>query len=97
MFTLAHLATWIAVGLIGGSLAGLVATRQRSGFGLLTNVALGCAGAMVGGAVFGLFGLFPNLESIAISLRDVVAAFVGSLIVLAAIWLWGLRKRPLDS
>ena len=97
MFTLTHIATWIAVGLAGGSLAGLVVTRQRSGFGILANVALGCAGAMVGGAVFGLFGLLPSLEAIVVSLRDVVAAFVGSLIVLVAIWLWGLRSRPRES
>ena len=97
MFTLSHLATWIAVGLVGGSLAGLVATRQRSGFGLPANVALGCVGAMVGGAMFGIFGLLPVLDSIVVSLRDIVAAFIGSLIVLAAIWLWSLRNCPHDS
>jgi len=36
--------------------------------------------------VMGLLG--GSLDQISISLRDVVAAFVGSLIVLAAIGLW---------
>jgi hypothetical protein len=33
-------------------------------------------------------GPSPGLDQISISLRDVVATFVGSLIVLAAIGLW---------
>ena len=49
---------------------------------------LGLAGAIVGGLLFRLLGLLPGLDQIAISLRDVVAAFVGSLIVLAGIGLW---------
>jgi uncharacterized membrane protein YeaQ/YmgE (transglycosylase-associated protein family) len=79
---------WIVVGLIGGSLAGLLITRQRRGFGRLGNLALGLAGALVGGLLFRLLGLFPGLDRIAISLRDVVASVVGSLIVLVAFWLW---------
>jgi uncharacterized membrane protein YeaQ/YmgE (transglycosylase-associated protein family) len=79
---------WIIVGLLSGSLVGLLITRERKGFGRLANLALGLAGALVGGLLFRLFGLFPNLDRIAISLRDVVAAVVGSLLVLAARWLW---------
>jgi hypothetical protein len=36
----------------------------------------------------GAFGLLPGLDKFAISLRDVVAAVVGSLLVLAGLWLW---------
>ncbi|WP_316198700.1 MULTISPECIES: GlsB/YeaQ/YmgE family stress response membrane protein [unclassified Bradyrhizobium] len=92
MFTIAHAATWLVVGLIGGSLAGMLVKGRKAGFGLLANIGLGCAGAVIGGALFALFGLFPGLESIVISLRDVVAAFIGSLVVLAAIWLWHARS-----
>jgi uncharacterized membrane protein YeaQ/YmgE (transglycosylase-associated protein family) len=93
MPSLAEFTVWIVMGLIGGSLAGLVITRERKGFGLLRNMGLGLAGAIVGGLLFRLLGLLPGLDAISISLRDVVAAFVGSLIVLAAIWLWQrLRK-----
>jgi hypothetical protein len=42
-----------------------------------------------------MFGIFPGLDSVAVSLRDVVAALTGSLLVLAAIGLWQrFRKSP---
>ena len=88
MPSLAQFITWIVMGLLGGSLAGLIITRERKGFGLARNMALGLAGAIVGGLPFRLLGLLPGLDQISISLRDVVAAFVGSLIILAAIGLW---------
>ena len=85
---------WLVVGLLGGSLAGLIITWERSGFGHLRNLSLGLSGAVVGGLLFRLFGLFPRLDRIAISLRDIVAAFLGSLILLAALWVWQRFKRP---
>ena len=88
MPSLAQFITWIVMGLLGGSLAGLMVTRERKGFGLARNMGLGLAGAIVGGLLFRLLRLLPGLDQISISLRDVVAAFVGSLIVLAAIGLW---------
>jgi uncharacterized membrane protein YeaQ/YmgE (transglycosylase-associated protein family) len=91
MFSFAHAVTWLSIGLIGGSLAGILVKRRRAGFGLLANIGLGCAGALVGGALFSAFKLFPGLDAVAISLRDIVAAFLGSLVVLAALWLWNTR------
>ena len=83
-----QIVVWIIIGLLGGSLAGLIITRERKGFGILRNLGVGLVGALVGGLVFRLFGIFPGLDKIAISLRDVVAALIGSLRVLALIWLW---------
>jgi uncharacterized membrane protein YeaQ/YmgE (transglycosylase-associated protein family) len=88
MPSLDQLIVWIIIGLLGGSLAGLIAKWNRRGFGIAGNLGVGLVGAMVGGLLFRLFGLLPGLDRIAISLRDVVAAFAGSLIVLAALWLW---------
>jgi uncharacterized membrane protein YeaQ/YmgE (transglycosylase-associated protein family) len=79
---------WIVVGLIGGELAGRVVTWDREGFGRFRNLGLGLAGALIGGMLFRAFGLLPALDKIAVSLRDIVAAIVGSLIVLVAVWLW---------
>ena len=76
MPSLAHFITWIVMGLLGGSLAGLIITRQRKGFGLARNMGLGLAGAIVGGLLFRLLGLLPGLDQISISLRDIVTAFV---------------------
>lgn len=88
MLTFDHLIVWIVVGLLGGALAGALTTWERGGFGLFRNLALGLAGALVGGAFFRVFGIWPGLDKIAISLRDVIAAFAGSLVVLAALWIW---------
>lgn len=89
-----QLIVWIVVGLIGGGLAGLLITWDREGFGLIRNLGLGLAGAVVGGLIFRIFGLLPGLDKIAISLRDIVAAVVGSLIVLLVLWIW---KRSSSS
>jgi uncharacterized membrane protein YeaQ/YmgE (transglycosylase-associated protein family) len=93
MLSLDQIVVWIIVGLIGGSLAGLIIKRERKGFGVVRNLALGLAGAVVGGFLFRLLRLLPVLDRVTISLRDVVAAVVGSLIVLAALWLWHRFRR----
>ena len=74
MPSLAQFITWIVMGLLGGSLAGLIVTRGRKGFGLARNMGLGLAGAIVGGLLFRLLGLLPGLDQISISLRDVVSS-----------------------
>jgi uncharacterized membrane protein YeaQ/YmgE (transglycosylase-associated protein family) len=83
---------WMVVGLIGGSLAGLLITWEKEGFGRLRNFCLGLAGALVGDFLFRMLGLFPELDAFAISLRDIVAAVAGSLIVLGALWFWQRRE-----
>jgi uncharacterized membrane protein YeaQ/YmgE (transglycosylase-associated protein family) len=87
-FSFAQFITWLIVGLLGGSAAGTIVKRQRKGFGIAANLALGSLGAIVGGAVFHIFSLFARLDAISISLRDLLAAFLGSLLVLAALWAW---------
>jgi uncharacterized membrane protein YeaQ/YmgE (transglycosylase-associated protein family) len=94
MLSLDRIIVWIIVGLIGGSLAGLIVKRERKGFGLLRNFGLGLAGALVGGFLFRVFRILPALDQVMVSLRDVVAAIVGSLIVIAALWLWHRFRRP---
>jgi len=79
---------WIIVGLLGGSFAGLIIKWDRKGFGIVRNLGVGLIGALVGGLLFRLFGLLPGLDKIAISLRDVTAAVIGSLIVLIVLSLW---------
>jgi uncharacterized membrane protein YeaQ/YmgE (transglycosylase-associated protein family) len=93
LVTLDQIVVWIIVGLLGGSLAGLLAKREKRGFGVWRNLGLGLAGALVGGLLFRLLGVLPNLDSVTISLRDVVASFVGSLLVLLVLW-WRGRATP---
>ena len=87
VLSLAQVIVWVIVGLVGGSLAGFIVTWKRRGFGLLQNLGMGLVGAVVGGLLFRLLGLFPGLDAVAISLRDIVAAFAGTLLVLAVLWI----------
>jgi uncharacterized membrane protein YeaQ/YmgE (transglycosylase-associated protein family) len=88
VFSVDQVIVWIVVGLLGGGIAGALMTWERGGFGLWKNLALGLAGAIIGGLLFRIFGIWPGLDKIAISLRDIVSAVVGSLLVLGALWLW---------
>ena len=93
MPSLDQLVVWIFVGLLGGSLTARLTRRERKGLGLLSNLALGLLGALIGGVLFRLLGLFAGLDKVSISLRDVLAAVVGSLLILAARWLWIRMRR----
>jgi len=85
--TLADLIVWVVIGLIAGSLAGMVATASWEGMSRWTSLGVGMVGALIGGLLFRLFGIWPGLDSIAISLRDIIAAFFGSLIFLLILWI----------
>lgn len=87
-FSFDQFLTWLIIGLIGGSLTGVIVRRERRGFGIIVNLVLGCGGAIVGGLLFRFFKIFPELDKISISLRDLLSAFFGSLLVLAAVWIW---------
>ncbi len=89
-----QLIVWVVIGLAGGTLAGLIVTRQRRGFGFFRNLGLGLAGALIGGGVFRVFGLLPSLDRVVISLRDVVAAVAGSLLLLIVLWVWQYVQKP---
>jgi uncharacterized membrane protein YeaQ/YmgE (transglycosylase-associated protein family) len=86
--TLSQIIVWLIIGAVGGTLAGALVRWQRAGFGWWTNLGIGLVGALVGGILFHLFGILPELASIAISLRDIVSAFVGSMLFLLGLWLW---------
>lgn len=84
--TLAELAVWLIIGLLAGSLTGLVVKRTREGFGRFTNLGIGLVGALIGGFLFDLMRIDLGLANIAVSLQDVVAAFVGSLVFLVIVF-----------
>ena len=86
--TFAQIIVWLIVGLVGGTLAGILVKRQRTGFGLWTNLGIGLVGALVGGFLFWAFNLLPTRDEVSISLRDVAAALVGSLLFLLGWWVW---------
>ena len=85
--TLAELVVWVVIGLLAGSLVGTVVTGKWAGLGRWTGLGVGLIGALIGGLIFNLFGIWPGLDAILISLRDIVAAFIGSLIFLLVLWI----------
>ena len=86
-----HLLTWLLIGLIAGALAGRL-VRGR-GLGCLLDIAVGLAGAIVGGLIIhwldpaliaggGLIGL----------VEDVVVSFLGAVILLCVVRLFTPRR-----
>ncbi len=92
MPTISQLIVWLIVGALAGSLVGMMLTFSKSGFGRWTNLGIGLAGAILGGLLFKVFHISFGLESIQISLEEIVAAVIGSLILLFIWWLYNLSK-----
>ena len=84
--TLTDLLVWVVVGMIAGSLAGVVVKRKKGGFGRYGNLGIGLVGALIGGFLFDLLRIDLGLQNITISLQDIVSAFVGSLLFLVALF-----------
>lgn len=79
--------TWLIVGALAGSLAGMVVKRRKAGFGPLLNLGIGLVGALMGGFSFKVLGInLGLLGEIKVTSQQVVAGFLGSLIFLAIIW-----------
>lgn len=79
--------TWLIVGALAGSLAGMVVKGHRAGFGRLLNLAIGLIGALIGGFLFKLFHIdLGIIGSITVTSEEVVVSFIGSLIFLAVLW-----------
>ena len=78
---------WIIVGALAGSIAGMVVKRTREGFGPFTNLGVGLVGALIGGFIFKVLKINLSLGKIAVSVEDLIAAFIGSLIFLGVVWL----------
>ena len=96
ILTFADLLVWMIVGMIAGSLAGTAVKRTKEGFGRYMNMGIGLVGALIGGFLFDLLRIDFGLENIAISLQDIVSAFVGSLLFLAALYYgrrWYKKKQ----
>jgi uncharacterized membrane protein YeaQ/YmgE (transglycosylase-associated protein family) len=74
---------WIVVGGIAGWLAGKV--MKGGGFGVLMDIVIGIVGAMIGGWVFGLLGIYSGSL-----IGSILIAFVGACILL---WLVRMIKK----
>jgi uncharacterized membrane protein YeaQ/YmgE (transglycosylase-associated protein family) len=73
---------WIIVGGFAGTLAGRAVTWKRQGLGRWTNLVVGMAGAVIGGELFKLFRIDFGLGELKVTFEDLIAAFLGSLLVI---------------
>ena len=81
-FSISEIIVWLVVGALTGPVVGMLVKRNRDGFGRWRNLGIGLVGALIGGFVFKLFQLDLGLGSFAISLQDLIAAFLGALLFL---------------
>ena len=87
--------TWLLVGSLAGSLTGLILKGTKQGYGKWSNFGIGLVGALIGGAIFNVFGIEMGLSKISISMQDILAAFLGA--VLFLIGLKVFRSRRTDK
>lgn len=95
--TIGNVIGWLVAGILAGSLTGVLVTRSREGFGRWGNLGIGMVGALIGGSLFQIFNIrIGNLADIAVSLQDLVSAFLGSLVFLLALWVIRrqMNKQP---
>jgi uncharacterized membrane protein YeaQ/YmgE (transglycosylase-associated protein family) len=91
------LIVWLIVGALAGNLAGMLVTLRREGLGRWVNLVVGIAGAVVGGYLFQLFRIDLGLGDLKVTFEDLLAAFLGSLLLICAAWVYRLirhRGRP---
>ncbi len=93
--TVSQIIVWLIVGVLAGSLTGVVVKGTKKGFGPFTNLGIGLVGALIGGSIFRAFNIDLGLGDLAISFQDLLAAFLGSLIFLWLVWL--IQKKLAKS
>ncbi len=74
--------SWLVFGALAGWVAGKIAGTDRQQ-GLLTNILVGIAGALVGGFLWGV--LFGDEVAFGWSIGSFVVAVVGALVLLAIV------------
>jgi uncharacterized membrane protein YeaQ/YmgE (transglycosylase-associated protein family) len=85
--SLGQLIVWIVIGALAGTVAARLLTGRKRGFGWLGNLIIGLLGGLIGGIVFQLLNLRLTNLSLTFTLDDLIAAFVGSLILILLIQL----------
>jgi len=81
------LLAWIVLGLIAGFIASKIVNKRGEGFFL--DILLGIIGAVIGGALFGLFGA-RGVSGL--NLHSLIVAVIGAIVVLLIYH--AVRRRP---
>jgi uncharacterized membrane protein YeaQ/YmgE (transglycosylase-associated protein family) len=89
---LGEILVWIIVGGFAGTLAGRAVTWKKVGLGRWMNLLVGMAGAVIGGGLFRLLRIDLGLGELKVSFEDLIAAFLGSLLVILGWRLLAARR-----
>lgn len=79
--TLGEICVWVVIGLVAGTLAGMIVNGKKEGFGLFNNLLFGLIGAFLGKVICEKANISMGLGSVRISYDHVVAAFGGVIVV----------------
>lgn len=85
-FDVAAIIVWLIVGALGGYIAGMIVKMRSRGFGVVGNIVIGLIGALIGGFLFDFFKI-SVAGDVVIEANDVIAAIVGSIILLVVLTL----------
>jgi uncharacterized membrane protein YeaQ/YmgE (transglycosylase-associated protein family) len=90
----AEIVNWIIVGMIAGGFVGMLLTGKREGYGWFKNLGMGLAGGLIGGFLFiKLIKLDFGMSDVKITLQDLVAAILGTLIVFLLVKVIGKKGK----
>jgi uncharacterized membrane protein YeaQ/YmgE (transglycosylase-associated protein family) len=91
---IAEIINWLVVGAIAGGFVGMVLTGKKAGYGWFKNLGLGLLGGLLGGILFvKLVKLDFGMSKIQVTLQDLVAAVLGTLIVILLFKIFGKKKK----
>ena len=90
IMNIGQIIVWIIVGGFAGTLAGRAVTFKKQGLGRWVNLLVGMIGAAIGGELVKLFRIDFGLGELKVTFEDLIAAFLGSLLV---IFLWRIIAR----
>lgn len=84
---LGQLIVWIIIGALAGTIATWLVRGRRRGASNIATLFLGMIGAVVGGVLFELLNINVSGLTLVFSLTDLVAAIVGSLLLIGLLYL----------
>jgi uncharacterized membrane protein YeaQ/YmgE (transglycosylase-associated protein family) len=88
-----QLLVWIIIGAVAGTLTSMIFYRRSGPIADLSTLGLGLMGALVGRILFDIFRVTLSMPALIISVDDLVAAIIGSLIVLFFIRSQSTRRK----